>query len=312
MAEEDSRRNPNLDDQSRASASAPEAIQQTDAEALESQVAQEHSVVPARWSLARYVAIDEVRGLNNLVMIFAEGLATFAFVFLATGVVVASAIALGGEMDAARLVAIALGFGISIAVLVAAFGPISGGHINPAVTFAMVVTGNMGLAKGLAYWVLQLAGAVLASFLLRLIVPESLEFGLGANGISDAMRGLGFTEPSGLVLEVMLTFFFVWVIFAVAIDRRGPWFGIAPIAIGLTLAVVHLLGVPFTGVSVNPARSLGPALATGDWNAHWIFWVGPLVGAALAGTLYEIVYGARSRLAKSIEELRTAQHRNER
>ena len=306
MAEEYSRRNPNRDDQ----LSAPEAVQQTEAQALESQVAEEHDVVPARWSLARYVAMDEVRGLNNVVMIFAEGLATFAFVFLATGIVVASAIPLGGDMDAARLVAIALGFGVSIAVLVAAFGPISGGHINPAVTFAMMVTGNMGLAKGLVYVVLQSGGAVLASLLLRLIVPDSLEFGLGANGISDDLRDLGFTELAGLGLEILLTFFFVWVIFAVAIDRRGPWFGIAPLAIGLTLMVVHLLGVPFTGTSVNPARSLGPALATGDWNAHWIFWVGPLAGAALAGILYEMVYGARSRLVRRIEELRPAKSKD--
>lgn len=138
---------------------------------------------------------------------------------------------------------------------------------------------------------------ILASYLLKLILPAPMQYGLGANGIGEAARAKGFTEAYGLSLEIVLTFFFVLVIFAVAVDSRGPGFPLAPLVIGLTLAAVHLVGIPFTTVSANPARTLGPALASGNWNAHWIYWVGPLTGAALAGILYQTVFAARQRKA---------------
>lgn len=98
---------------------------------------------------------------------------------------------------------------------------------------------------------------------------------------------------SGFGLEVVLTLIFVWVICAVALDHRGPGFLIAPIAIGLTLTVVHLVGIPFTSVSVNLTRTFGPTLVTGNWNAHWIYWVGPLLGATIAAFSYGWFFGEK-------------------
>ncbi len=239
--------------------------------------------------------LSELKQPETMRAIAAEALGTFTFIFLVTGTAVASANVTGGGMDAARLLTISLAFGLSIAAVVAATARISGGHINPAVTFAALVTGKISKPKAVAYIAAQLVGAVVASGLLRAIIPAVMEYGLGANGIGAAARADGFNEARGFVMEIALTFFFVWVIFAVAVDKRGPGLPLAPIAIGLTLAVVHLVGIPFTTVSVNPARTFGPALVSGDWNAHWIYWLGPLIGGALAAIVYRYVFAERDK-----------------
>jgi MIP family channel proteins len=239
--------------------------------------------------------LRELKQPETMRAVVAEALGTFAFIFLVTGTAVASANVTGGGLDAARLLTIAIAFGVSIAAVVAATARISGGHINPAVTVAALVTGKIGKEKAVAYILAQLVGAVVASGLLRAIVPAVMEYGLGANGIGPAARADGFTELRGFAMEVSLTFFFVWVIFAVAVDKRGPGFPLAPIAIGMTLFVVHLVGIPFTTVSVNPARTFGPALIAGEWDAHWIYWLGPLIGGALAALVYQYVFGERGK-----------------
>ena len=215
---------------------------------------------------------------------FAEFIATLLFIFLGAGTVVVTGGLLGDELTSARLVAIALAHGLAIAFLVAATANISGGHINPAVTFGAMVTGKISVTKGMIYIVAQLLGAIGGALLLAAVIPEAAQGNLGSHGL-----GPNVTVGGGLIAEIILTFALVFVVFATAMDPKGLG-SLAPIAIGLTILVDHLLGVPVTGASMNPARSFGPALVAGAWENHWIFWAGPLVGGAVAAVVYEFVF----------------------
>jgi len=216
----------------------------------------------------------------------AEFIATFCFVLLGIGAVVSSGIFLGDEetVTAGRIVVIALGHGFAIAIMVAATARISGGHLNPAVTFSAVLTRKIGAAKGGMYMMAQFAGAITAAFLIKAIVPDTMEGGLGSHAI-----GADISVGAALATEMVLTFILVFVIFATAMDPRGPGH-LAPFAIGLTIIVAIFVGLPLTGASMNPARTLGPALALGAWADNWVFWVGPLAGGSIAALLYENVF----------------------
>ena len=178
---------------------------------------------------------------------------------------------------------------IAMMFLTAATARISGGHINPAVTFATLITGKIDIQKAIAYWIAQLLGAVVGAGLLAMVIPTAAQGNLGAHGL-----GAGVSAGGGLVAEIVLTFALVFVIFATAVDPKGPGH-LAPLAIGFTVLVDHLVGVPVTGASMNPARSFGPALVAGAWADHWIFWIGPLVGAAIAGWVYQGVFAEEAR-----------------
>ena len=223
-----------------------------------------HSALPAAWRATA-----------------AEFIATLLFIFLGAGTVVVTGGLIKEGLTSARLVAIALAHGLTIALLVSATARVSGGHINPAVTFAALITGKIDVSRAIAYWVAQLVGAVVGALLLAGVIPAAARGNLGAHGL-----GAGVTVGGGLLAEIILTFALVFVIFATAVDSRGPGH-LAPIAIGLTVLVDHLFGVPVTGASMNPARSFGPALVAGAWENHWVFWIGPLVGGGLAGIVYE-------------------------
>ena len=216
----------------------------------------------------------------------AEFIGTMLFVFVGAGSVVANRTLTPADFN--PTVAIALGHGLAIAVLVYATAHISGGHINPAVTFAMVLTRRMTVARGLRYVAAQLAGGVVGAVLLKLAVPGAAEGNLGAHAL-----GSGMNAGMGTLTEVVLTFILVFVVFAMAVDSRGQA-SLAPLAIGLAVLADHLVGVPLTGASMNPARSLGPALVAGAWADHWVYWVGPLIGAAAAGLTYRAVFLERS------------------
>lgn len=213
--------------------------------------------------------------------VVAEAVATLLFVFLGAGTVVVTGNLLGEPLTAARLLAIALAHGLTITLLVAATARISGGHVNPAVTFAAFVAGKIKLVPGLSYIAAQLLGGALGAWLLTVVIPESALGTLGAHGL-----GLGVTLIGGLTTEIILTFVLVLVVFATAMDPKGPGH-LAPVAIGLAVLVDHLLGVPLTGASMNPARSFGPALVAGVWANHWIYWIGPALGALLAVWIYQ-------------------------
>ena len=214
----------------------------------------------------------------------AEFIATLLFIFLGAGTVVVTGGLIKEGLTSARLVAIAVAHGLAIALLVAATARISGGHINPAVTFATLITGKIDIQKAIAYWITQLLGAVVGAGLLTLVIPASAQGNLGAHSL-----GAGITPAGGLVAEIVLTFALVFVIFATAVDPKGPGH-LAPLAIGFTILVDHLAGVPMTGAGMNPARSFGPALVAGAWGNHWIYWIGPLMGAAIAGWVYQAVF----------------------
>ena len=222
--------------------------------------------------------------------VLAEFIATLLFVFIGAGAVVTvTGVLQFDTLDGAALTAIALAHGLAIATLVGATAKLSGGHINPAVTFAAVITGRMKLAPGVLYVAGQLLGAVVGALLLQAVLIDSIEGNLGAHALNaDALSSTG----AGVIVEIILTFILVFTVFAVAMDPRGPA-NLAPIAIGLAVLIDHFVGVPLTGASMNPARSFGPALVSNTWDDHWVYWVGPLAGGGLAGLVYYFVYLTR-------------------
>jgi aquaporin Z len=202
----------------------------------------------------------------------AEFIGAFALTFIGAGSIAAGA----------DLVGVALAHGLVIAVMVSAVGHISGGHFNPAITFGFLVTGRMALPLAIVYWIAQMVGAVFAALLLAWIFPGDL---VGAPAVAD---GIGVGE--GLVVEAILTFFLVWVVFATAADPRGTFVSIAGLGIGLTITLDVLMGGPLTGAAMNPSRAFGPQLIGGDWADAWIYYLGPLGGGAAAALLYETLY----------------------
>ncbi len=213
---------------------------------------------------------------------FLRGVAEFVGAFALTFVGAGSVMASGGN-----LLAIAAAHGVILAVMVSAVGHISGGHFNPAVTFGFLITGRILPALATLYWVAQLAGATFAALLLKWIFPEDVVKAakLGAPTLSDRI-GVG----QGLVLEIVMTFFLVWVVFATAADPRGAFKSIAGFAIGLTIGADILLGGPLTGAAMNPSRAFGPQLVEGEWANWWIWYLGPLIGGGIAALAYEYLY----------------------
>ena len=184
-------------------------------------------------------------------------------------------------------VGVALAFGLTVLTMAYAVGHISGGHFNPAVTVGLWAGGRFKAGEILPYWVAQVLGAVAGAFVLSLIATGKAGFdlaasGFAANGYAEHSPG-GYSLLAGFVAEVALTFFFLLVILG-STDRRAPA-GFAPIAIGLALTLIHLVGIPVTNTSVNPARSTAPALFVGGWalGQLWLFWLAPIIGAAAAG-----------------------------
>jgi len=219
---------------------------------------------------------------------FAELTGTFVLVFMGCG----SAMFLGCDTTGGHL-AVALAFGLSIVAMAYTIGNISGCHVNPAVSFAMLLAKKLSVVDFAGYVAAQVAGAFAGARLLKLLLSfglEDLTGAIGSNGIANAGGVAG-----GLVIEVVLTFIFVLVILGVTSDDSKG--GVAGIVIGLTLTFVHIIGIPLTGTSVNPARSLAPAvLARGTSLENvWIFIVAPLVGAALAAVVYYAIIKPRAK-----------------
>jgi aquaporin Z len=203
----------------------------------------------------------------------AEFIGAFTLVFIGVG-----AIAVGGD-----LTAVALAHGLAIAVMASAVGHISGAHFNPAVTFGFLVTRRIVPALAAIYIAVQLLGAVAAALLLKWLFPgDALGRGVPAVNV--------VTSKEAVVIEAILTFFLVWVIFATAADARGSFTSIAGLGIGLTITMDIFAGGRLTGAAMNPARAFGPQLVGGHWANGWVWYIGPLVGAAVAASLYEWLY----------------------
>ena len=187
-------------------------------------------------------------------------------------------------------VGVSLAFGLTVLTMAFAIGHISGCHLNPAVSLGLAVAGRFKFSELPAYVIAQVLGAVVAAALLYWIASGApggydLAGGLASNGYGEHSPG-GYSMKAGFVTEVVLTLMFLIVILG-ATDKRAPA-GFGPIAIGLCLTLIHLVSIPVTNTSVNPARSTGPALIVGDWATAqlWLFWVAPLIGAAVAGVIY--------------------------
>ncbi|MBA4227375.1 MAG: aquaporin Z [Hyphomonas sp.] len=215
--------------------------------------------------------------------LIAELIGTFALVLLGCG----SAVLAGGEVGQ---LGIAFAFGLAIVAMAYGIGPISGCHVNPAVSFGAFIAGRMTLNSMLQYWLAQFIGAILGAAVLYLIASGKAGYDLAANGLGQNGWGPGYLGEyslvAALVFEVVATFLFLVVILG-STQKSAPGM-VAGLAIGLTLAVIHIVGIQVTGVSVNPARSLGPAVFVGGpaISQLWLFFVAPLIGAALAGLLF--------------------------
>jgi MIP family channel proteins len=217
----------------------------------------------------------------------AEFIGTFALVFFGEGAICVDMQFRNNATGGIGLLTIALAHGLAIAIMVSAMGHISGGHFNPAVTIGFWVTKKLSTLDTLLYWLLQVAGATAAAFLLRALIPEEIWRSV-ALGTPELMRD--FPSWGGLVMEAVTTFFLVFVVFATAVDERGTFRAIAGFGIGLTMALGIVVAGPYTGGALNPARAFGPALASHHWLNQLIYWVGPLGGGFLAGLLYDSVF----------------------
>ena len=206
---------------------------------------------------------------RNLV---AEFIGTFALIFIGAGSVV---------INPGNLVAVALAFGSVVVGFIYAYGHISGTHINPAVTLGLLIAGEIEFTAAIGYWIVQFAGGILGAYVLKGVLPINGDLGV-------TILATNVTPINGLIVEIVLTFFLVNTIFNTAVSGKAGNF--AGLAIGLTLVFCILMGGPLTRASLNPARTLGPAIAAGaehaQWGNIWLYFVGPFIGAVLAALLY--------------------------
>ena len=207
--------------------------------------------------------------MTKLSKCIAEAIGTFALIFIGIGAINANPGLLG----------VALAHGLTIAVMVSATGHISGGHLNPAVTLGALVGGKIDLKGAVSYWASQLVGATAAAFVCLSLFGRAV--------VVSGTPSLGPTTSAmaGIVIEAITTFFLVFVVYGTAIDPRAPKIG--GLAIGLTIAIGILFAGPLTGGAINPARVFGPALAASFWDAHYVYWIGPMLGGALGGITYK-------------------------
>lgn len=228
---------------------------------------------------------------DNARSLVAEFIGTFALIFIGCGSVVMAGNALGSAPNAG-LVAVALAFGLTFAVIVSAIGPVSGGHINPAVTAGLWITGQIDTIKAATYWVAQLLGAVVAALALQLIMPSALNEAVKL-GTPEVNTGAGMGVGAAVVLEAILTFFLVFVVYGTAVNPTGAFDKLAGFSIGLVVTFGMLAGGPMTGGAMNPARWFGPALVSGTWTDSWVYVVGPLAGGIVAGLVGQVVFDTK-------------------
>ncbi|KAL6980478.1 Aquaporin TIP1-2 [Sarracenia purpurea var. burkii] len=214
----------------------------------------------------------------------AEFFSTLIFVFAGEGSGMAfNKLTDNGSTTPSGLVAASLAHAFGLFVAVSVGANISGGHVNPAVTFGAFVGGNITLLRGILYWIAQLLGSVVACLLLK--------FATGGLVTSAFSLSSGVSAWNALVFEIVMTFGLVYTVYATAVDpKKGNIGVVAPIAIGFIVGANILAGGAFDGASMNPAVSFGPAVVSWTWTNHWVYWVGPLVGAAVAALVYDNIF----------------------
>lgn len=214
----------------------------------------------------------------NQKALIAEFIGTFALIFIGVGAIAGNHIS-GGQTG---LTGIALAHGLAIAVMVTATAAVSGGHLNPAVTIGLLTAGKIDKVNAAGYVLAQCLGAITAAGLIKLCIPAVVltAVGMGTPNLSE-----GISVSMGLITEIILTFFLVFVVYGSAVDKRAPKMG--GLFIGLTVTLDILMGGPITGAAMNPARHLGPALLGGGLQYLWLYWVGPVIGGILAAVCYK-------------------------
>jgi len=238
-------------------------------------------------------SIDDLKSRRMWTGVVAELMGTALLVIFACGAVVATkhqhiSVPNGTGTD---VVQISLAFGFTVASVVWAIANVSGGHINPAVTGAFMVTRRITIARGVFYIIAQTVGAILGAAILKSISPDVTKSGLGQVGLSADLGPI-----QGCAIEFLLLFIFVFVIFSAVDGQRTDVAGSIPLTVGITISVGHFWAASLTGAGMNPARSLGPAviLRGPALDNHWIYWVGPLLGGMVAGLLYEFVFAVNA------------------
>eukprot|EP01112_Ceratiomyxa_fruticulosa_P011623 TRINITY_DN3168_c0_g1_i1.p1 TRINITY_DN3168_c0_g1~~TRINITY_DN3168_c0_g1_i1.p1 ORF type:complete len:306 (+),score=56.21 TRINITY_DN3168_c0_g1_i1:290-1207(+) len=228
--------------------------------------------------------IDNKREIKSVLRaLVMEYICTTLFIFFATGGAVEAQL-FGPKSYSANLV-VALAQGFALAAFISAAASTSGGHLNPAVTFAAFISGLFKWWKAILYILVQIVAGITASALLIATLPGQHHDSLGATTIGEDI-----SQGRALLFEAIMTFALVLVVLSTAVSPSNKALGkFAPLPIGLTLSTALLISWPYTGTSLNPARSFGPALISGTWKHHWIFWVGPIIGALLAGLIYGYV-----------------------
>ncbi|XP_072985780.1 aquaporin TIP4-1 [Typha latifolia] len=212
--------------------------------------------------------------------VLAEFILTFLFVFAGVGAAMTAGKMAGGEDTIMGLTAVAVAHALVVAVTISAGVHFSAGHLNPAVTLGLAVGGYITVVRSVIYVVAQLLASALACYILKYVT----------NGLDTPVHTLaaGMGGLQGVIMEIILTFSLLFSVYATIVDpRKGIIAGVGPLLVGLVVGANILAGGPFSGASMNPARSFGPALVSWNWTDHWVYWVGPLVGGGLAGLLYE-------------------------
>ena len=217
----------------------------------------------------------------------AEAAGTFMFFTIGAGAIVTDAAGGGGG-----LVSIALAHGLVLAIAVSAFGAVSGGHFNPAVTFGLAVAGKHPWPKVLTYWLAQAIGALVAGFLLLYVFGSVAKAAADKTHLGTPGLGAGVDPVVAIVLEAVLTLFLLWAVLGTAVSPKAP--KIAGFGIGLTVMFDILVGGPFTGAAMNPARWFGPAVAAGYFANWYVYLAGPLIGGALGGLSYKLLFAPES------------------
>ncbi|MFN3531717.1 MAG: MIP/aquaporin family protein [Candidatus Brocadia sp.] len=227
--------------------------------------------------------------VSNAVKYGSEFVGTFALIFIGAGSVCADYYLVKSGSQGFGLLGIAVAFGLVVVAIAYSFGYISGAHINPAVTVSMVVLNRMDAKTGFLYIVSQLGGAIFGGYLLKMLFPAAMAVNLGTCAL-----GSGVTILQAIIMEAVITFFLVFVVYATVIDKRATP-ALAGLAIGLVVLFGVMVGGAISGGSMNPARVFGPALASGHFDNHYVWWVGPIAGGVLAGLVYENFFAEKAK-----------------
>ncbi len=227
-----------------------------------------------------------------------ELLGTFALVFVGSGCVCADYYLVKTGSQGFGLMGIAVAFGFVVVAVVYSLGYISGAHINPAVTISMIATKRMEAGTGLMYIISQVAGATFAGYLLKLLFPEALS----SVFLGTCVLGSNVTVTQAIIMESVITFLLVFVVYATVIDKRATP-ALSGLAIGFVVLFGVMVGGTISGGSMNPARVFGPAIASGHFQNHYVWWIGPVIGGVFAGFCYDILFSEKKKTTNHPEKL---------